>query len=305
MSEGLDDGHHLLPLGVPSTILVRLKDEQAQQQAHPQNARADNFGRVYAGGRDIEPDAIVPAYDPDEALFDELLGETESAKAASRPAPIRSLVDEAVSALLLVVGSEESGRRELFQGPEAPPGDSGPQSLGLLGRVCDAAMTSLREKGFGVGTGTEGAEAGSAFYESNVTISFFEVYDELFTDLLKPGTNALAVALDPHRGFCIPGLRRQKVVSAVEARRAIAAGKRSRRMQKRPSGPSSEVSAAGMLLEVRKQGEGAFEAACVAPLAYFSPSSSAVFSSKYALRLSRDKANLQLHFSARIALFSS
>eukprot|EP00752_Nemacystus_decipiens_P002720 g2539.t1 len=211
------------PLGVPTACFVHLDDGP-----NPSATAATDTGgdKVSIDGRPHEVDGVFDArLDKDDDVFQEVL--QIAAEDAQRPVPLEAFVEDAVSICTIVAGTNLSSKRDLFQGP-----DDAEDSLGMLGWVFDPIFQLLRDKAFGIEEG---------YFEFNLDVAFYEIFDEMITDLLKPDNLAR--------------LSRTRIHSPQDGRRAIKAGKRNRRTQVLPNGPAQE-SASAVLQIVLTQREG-------------------------------------------------
>eukprot|EP00903_Cladosiphon_okamuranus_P012440 g11653.t1 len=226
------------PLGVPTACFVHLDDGPSPTATAATDAGG---GKVAIDGRPHEVDGVFDArLDKDDDVFQEVL--EIATEDTHRPVPLQVFVEDAVSFCTLVVGTHLSSKRDLFQGP-----DDGEDSLGMLGWAFDSIFQLLRDKAFGIQEG---------YYEFNVDVAFYEIFDEMITDLLKPDNLDLQVRLHHIRGFEVEGLSRTRVHSPQDGRRAIKAGKKNRRTQVLPNGPAQESASAVLQIGLtQREGE--------------------------------------------------
>ncbi|CAN0228063.1 unnamed protein product, partial [Pylaiella littoralis] len=234
MSDPVEDPPH--PIGVPTACFVHLDDGPNPTATAATDAGGD---KIAIDGRPYEVDRIFDVrLDKYHDMFHEVLH--IAAEHATRPVPLQVFVEDAVSISAIAVGTNLSCKRELFQGL-----DETDDSLGMLGWVFDPMFQLLRDKAFGIQEG---------YYEFNVDVSFYEIFDEVITDLLRPDN--LAMKLHPTRGFEIEGLSKTRIDSPHEGRRAVKAGKRNRRTQVLPNGPAQESASAVLQISLtQREGE--------------------------------------------------
>ncbi|CAM9957557.1 unnamed protein product, partial [Discosporangium mesarthrocarpum] len=224
------------PLGVPTSCFAHLDDGPKPSAT---SASDDGGNKVVIDGRPNPVEGVFDSrLDKDDDIFRELLEVT--ADDSARPVPLRTFVEDAVSVCLILTGTFNSSKRLLFQGPEESD-----ESLGLLGWVISPVFQLLRDKSFGMHV--------SGFYEYQVDLSFYELYDEMVTDLLQPENQNLNVKLHPMRGFEVEGLSKTPILSNSDGVRAIASGKRNRRTQVMQNGPAQESSSAVLELSLTQR----------------------------------------------------
>eukprot|EP00904_Undaria_pinnatifida_P002469 jgi/Undpi1/12222/HiC_scaffold_5.g01898.m1 len=200
------------PIGVPTACFVRLDDGPNPSATAATDAGG---GKVAIDGRPHEMDAVFDSrLDKDGDVFQAVL--QIAAEENHRPVPLLTFVEDAVSVCAIFTGTNVSGKRDLYQGS-----DDDDDSLGVLGWVFDPMFQLLRDKAFGM----------QGFYEFDVDVAFYEIFDEMITDLLRPDNQDLQVKLHPVRGFEVEGLSRTPIASPQDGRRAVQAGKRNRRTQ--------------------------------------------------------------------------
>ena len=95
---------------------------------------------------------------------------------SDRPKPLASLVESSTSVCLCLLGPLSSAKTVMFQG--------GQGNIGAVGYAAEELFKSLEEK--------ERVEGGD--FRWTVEVSFFEMYDEIITDLLKPENKDLQVS---------------------------------------------------------------------------------------------------------------
>eukprot|EP00953_Heterococcus_sp_UTEX-ZZ885_P022263 12330-Heterococcus_DN1.PRE.1 len=249
----------LAPLmGVPSTVFVRVTDGQAPKGESIIDAGAN---RIDIAGRIYDADAVfdAKASKDDAAMFKSIMGDgsagdgNDSDISSGRPAVLLALVDDAVSGCIIVTGTHGSGKREVYQGAAADASSSSSSSssngggdagdAGLIGWVLDPIFTLMKEKSFNI----------NGYYEGSVTISFFEVYDEVISDLLQPANDDLTVKLHTRRGYVAHNLTKIAVASPRDALKAIHSAKRNRRTMKLPTGPAQHSTAAMFMIHLTQR----------------------------------------------------
>ncbi|CAM9329698.1 unnamed protein product, partial [Choristocarpus tenellus] len=226
----------LFPLGLPTLCFVHLDDGPSPSAM----AASDDRGNKVV--IDEQPHPVERTFDSrldkEDHIFQEIL---EVGREDSRhPVPLHNFVEDSVSVCFILAGTSTSNKRMLYQGP-----DDSDESIGLVGWVFRPIFQHLREKSVKM----------QGFYEFEVTVSFYEIYDECITDLLQPENQGLKVKLHPLRGFEVEGLSRMSIKSPGDGVKTVSIGKRNRKTQVMPSGPAQE-SASSVLIVHLTQREG-------------------------------------------------
>eukprot|EP00611_Tribonema_gayanum_P018161 TRINITY_DN31232_c0_g1_i1.p1 TRINITY_DN31232_c0_g1~~TRINITY_DN31232_c0_g1_i1.p1 ORF type:complete len:465 (-),score=173.88 TRINITY_DN31232_c0_g1_i1:201-1595(-) len=244
----MEADHDLPPTGVLTTMFVRVADGTTAQRAAINVSSSNRFD---IAGREYDADAVFDAQTSElDDLFHSMMGDDPDTSDGSRPAPLLALVEDYVSSCIVVTGTHGSGCREVFQGADEDDGDEG-----LIGWIMEPTFALLNDKGFHYG----------GYYKYAVYLSFFEIYDEVISDLLQPDSDDLSVRFDARRGFAPHNLARRHVTKPGDAHAIIAAGKRCRRRERLPTGPAQHSASAVLLLNVvQLEGESP-EAAAMLP----------------------------------------
>ncbi|CAM9519004.1 unnamed protein product [Chrysoparadoxa australica] len=238
--------------GVPTSCIVRIGDGEEGGGVAPDNSAASKRGHstVAVGPKEFEVDVVLDTReDHDDVVFQEVFGTSSGNADGVRPQLLKALVEDAVSACVIVTGSHSSSKRTLFQG-EVGAGASGHGAeearTGVLGWVLDPLLGLLRDRSFST----------MGFYEFKLTFSFCEVFEEIIYDLLHTENDNLRVQMDPLKGHHVEGLTSHEIGSAVDAVKLIAMGKRNRKMQQLMHGPAPySTSAVAMFTLTQKEGD--------------------------------------------------
>uniref|UniRef100_A0A1I8H0F2 Kinesin-like protein n=1 Tax=Macrostomum lignano TaxID=282301 RepID=A0A1I8H0F2_9PLAT len=128
--------------------------------------------------------------------------------------PLLDGVFRGINATVLAYGQTGSGKTYTMGTFSAEMGDCTEEQLGIIPRVITDLFDGIAQR---------------PQYESRVSVSFLEIYNELIRDLLNPhGGEPLGIREEPGRGIYIQGLTEQEVVSAQQISRCLADGADSR-----------------------------------------------------------------------------
>jgi hypothetical protein len=94
------------------------------------------------------------------------------------------------------------------------------------------------------------------FYEAQVSISAFEIQDEIITDLLRPSSRGFDVSFSSEDGIAIQGLHKEHVRDETALRRAIMEACENRASHTLPPGGSIDTSSAVWEIELRQSEKG-------------------------------------------------
>jgi hypothetical protein len=94
------------------------------------------------------------------------------------------------------------------------------------------------------------------FYEAQVSISAFEIQDEIITDLLRPSSRGFDVSFSSEDGIAIQGLYKEHVQDETALRRAIMEACENRASHTLPPGGSIDTSSAIWEIELRQSEKG-------------------------------------------------
>jgi hypothetical protein len=94
------------------------------------------------------------------------------------------------------------------------------------------------------------------FYEAQVSLTAFEIHDEIITDLLRPSSRGFDVSFSAEDGIAIQGLHREHVQDETALRRAIMEACENRASHTLPPGGSIDTSTAIWEIELRQSEKG-------------------------------------------------
>ena len=114
---------------------------------------------------------------------------------------------DGINGAVVVLGSVQAGRFEMFSGEPCPDhdvGDSRPVPVGVVSQAAQALFAGLRRKAKAIGAATA-RSSGASPYSFEVFASFVEVFDNDIQDLLDTSKRGLLVREDDREGVFVAG----------------------------------------------------------------------------------------------------
>jgi hypothetical protein len=97
---------------------------------------------------------------------------------------------------------------------------------------------------------------GAQVYEYEITFSAFEIQDEIITDLLRPSSRGLTIAVSPEDGISVQGLYKEKVTDELSLRQSLIDACDNRACHTLPPGGSIDTSTAVWEINlIQKEGD--------------------------------------------------
>ena len=233
----------LPPLGVPNgvpTFVYGVIKPSPSGDAVPDVTRRDSFLLLSdpgkEKGREFEVDEVFEGLDFAKIYGGIFGGPGADSAASARPNPLKTFVDTGMSVATFFVGAVDGGKTRHFQG--APGGGD----YGGIGYSCERLFEMLKEK----------EEGAVNQYKYEVRISFYELFDEVVSDLLDLNNRELDIRIDPAKGAYVQGATSSVCVGLSDVLTKLEYGRKSRKTQVFSTGPAFESTAAIFDLSLRQ-----------------------------------------------------
>ena len=181
-----------IPKGIPSVTYVRLQSS------------ISGSGDVITDGSNtltvLEPGHPSTRHEVGQVL-DKGLSDQEACEYTIGPKagaglgvvlnPVGAFVNDAASAVIFIMGSKATRKVHFVKKVFLP-------------FLANELMSLVAEK----------EQQEMEFYQAHISLSSFEIQDEIITDLLRPSNRGLGVSITADSGICIPGLYEQVVFAS-------------------------------------------------------------------------------------------
>lgn len=210
------------PRGVPSVSYVRILSQSG-----------DSASDIISDGNAItilEPGQPSTRHDVaqvlqrgmmDEEVCENTIGNQAGAGIGASLNPVSAFVMDAATAVVILVGSRQTKKWQYLKRVFLP-------------FLANEMFALLAEK----------EQQHTQDYASQVTLSAFEIQDEVITDLLRPSSRGLAVSVTAEEGVVVPGLHKEGVRDEISLRRLFVEACENRASHTLPLGASIDTSAA-------------------------------------------------------------
>jgi len=196
-----EEQYRQLPRGVPTLTYARLLDPSPVVDSgapgvgiNQDDLEVDgDFVTVKEPGQALAryPVAhVFPKGMTDQEFCEFTIGQDAGADLGASLNPIAACVEDATSAVIMLVGSKTTKKWQFLKRIFLP-------------FVANELFACLQDKK------NQGAEV----FHYEITLKCFEIQDEVITDLLRPTTRGLSISVAPESGVVIQGLQRDRVTT--------------------------------------------------------------------------------------------
>ena len=210
------------PRGVPSVSYVRIVSQGG-----------DNATDIISDGNAVtilEPGMPSTRHDVaqvlqrgmmDEEVCENTIGNQAGAGIGASLNPVSAFVMDAATTVIILVGSRQTKKWQFLK-------------RAFLPFLANELFALLEEK----------EQQHTQEYVSQLTMSAFEIQDEVITDLLRPSSRGLAVSVTVEEGVVVPGLHKESLRDEAGLRRLLIEACENRASHTQPLGASIDTSAA-------------------------------------------------------------
>jgi len=174
---------------------------------------------------------VLPKGSTDDEVCEMTIGSQAGAGIGASLNPIHAFVHDAATALILVVGSKNT-RKSLFLRKKYLP---------FLAAELFATIQEKEEHSHSV-----------EMYSWQMSLSSFEIQDEVITDLLRPSNRGLGVSISAEDGVMISGIHKEQITNERDLSDALIGSCDNRASHTLPPGASLETSTAIWEIELRQ-----------------------------------------------------
>jgi len=224
-----------IPVGVPTSCFACIKDNG--DNPDEDLSKSDTSIQIHEPGTDKKPktydnlDGIFDfTLDTPEKIFEQMFGSVDASEQSDsiRPPALKALVEDGVSLAAFFIGPMNGNKTAFFQG-------MGENDHGAIGWTCDQIFNLVSEK----------EESIDGQYKATITVSFYELYEEVIIDLLEPENNKLdKPRMDSVHGYCVPGMTSKQCKATHDIISNIENGRNNRKSQIFSTGPASSSTSA-------------------------------------------------------------
>jgi hypothetical protein len=157
----------------------------------------------------------------DEEACELTFGHRAGAGVGTALNPVTAFVHDAANVVVLLVGSKSTRKWQFLRRM-------------LLPFLANEVVTTIAERSQDLSLG--------AAYKAQLTLSAFEIQDEIVCDLLRPGNRGLTIEPTLEEGVVVQGLHRETVVDEATLRRLLLDACDNRAVQTLPVGGSIDTS---------------------------------------------------------------
>lgn len=231
-----------IPHGISSYCFACIKD--SDDNPEEDLSKSDTTISITEPGKDKPKtfDNLEAIYDytldTPEKIYEDMFGNTDDNEMESiRPPTLKAFVNDGVSLSTFFIGPANGNKTAYFQGV-------GENEHGAIGYACDQIFNLVSEK----------EESIDGQYKATITVSFFEMYEEIVIDLLEPENNKLEKpAMDPNNGFIVPGMTRKQCKATQDIISNVENGRNNRKTQMFSTGPASNSTSAIFELVLKQE----------------------------------------------------
>ena len=174
---------------------------------------------------------VLPKGATDDEVCEMTIGNQAGAGIGASLNPIHAFVHDAATALILVIGSKNT-RKSIFLRKKYLP---------FLSAELFATIQEKEEQSHSV-----------EMYSWQMSLSSFEIQDEVITDLLRPSNRGLGVSISAEDGVMVSGIHKEQVTNERELADALIGSCDNRASHTLPPGASLETSTAVWEIELRQ-----------------------------------------------------
>jgi hypothetical protein len=142
---------------------------------------------------------VLPLGLSDEEVCEHTFGNQAGAGMGAALNPITAFVNDAVTAIIFIIGSKETKKWHFMKRTVLP-------------FVANELFSNIAERD---------QHLASTLYKAQINLSAFEIQDEVITDLLRPVNRGLSLAVTSEDGVMVQGLQSEPIMDEMDLRRLL------------------------------------------------------------------------------------